>query len=85
MRSKKVINGMKDRYKKATSDRAPLTVICVSNLWYGLHQQGYDDEEIPCSVEASGIPNLRRECLALPATSKLNILAHHVNVKLPGC
>ncbi|KAL8823400.1 MAG: hypothetical protein Q9191_005893 [Dirinaria sp. TL-2023a] len=84
MRSKKVISGMRDRYSKAASDRAPLTVICVSNLWYGLHQQGYDDEEIPCSVEASGIPNLRRECLALLAASKLNILAHHVNVKLPG-
>ena len=84
MRNRKIISGMRDRYKKSTSDRAPLTFICFANLWYAFHQQGYDDEDIPCSMEASGIPNLRRECLALPADSRLNILSHHINSRLPG-
>lgn len=84
MRNKQTTDIMREKYKKATFDRAPLTVVCVSNHWYFHHLRGFNEDNIPCSMNATGIPVLRCECLALPASSRLNVLSHHVNSTLPG-
>ena len=84
MRNRKIIKAAKEDYRRVTSGLAPPPVTCVSNLWYSMHIEGYDEYNIPCSMDATGIPALRRECLVLPALGQLNTLKHHLRSTLPG-
>ena len=84
MRNKKVTETIRYKYSTANADPKPLPVACVTNFHYMHHLDGYDDELIPISVSATGIPGLRMSLLRLPAEGKLNVLRQYCHGILPG-
>ena len=75
MRNQKVATIMRQKYKNLTQDHAQLVVFTVSNTDYIKHKEGYDlSEEIPVSVQTTGIPHLRYQLSKLPAKSRLDAL-----------
>ena len=86
MRNKKVTTAMKKKYKDlCPSDSRPLSLSFISNAYYIKHKVGYtEDDELPFSLDTTGVPGLRLAILRLPAASKLNILRTHCHVIVPG-
>ena len=69
---------MRQMYKKLTQDSASLGVFAVSNSDYSRHKDGYDlSEEIPVSVQTTGIPRMRFVLSRLPAAGRLDALWHY--------
>ncbi len=78
MRNQKVTTIMRQKYKNITQDQAQLVVFAVSNSDYIKHKDGYDlSEEIPISVQTTGIPYVRHQLSRLPARSRLDALKHY--------
>ena len=69
---------MRQKYKTPTQDNAQLVVFTVSNSDYIKHVEGYElSNEIPISVPATGIPDVRYRLSQLPARSRLDALKHY--------
>lgn len=78
MRNRKVTITMRQKYKTITQDPTNLPVYAVSNSDYIKHKDGYDlSEEIPISVQATGIPRVRYELSKIPARKRLDALRHY--------
>ena len=78
MRNQKVTKIMQQKYKTLTQDNTPLVVLTVSNSDYIKHMEGYElSSEIPISVPATGIPDVRYRLSKLPARSRLDALKHY--------
>lgn len=83
MRSQKVSVAMRKKYKSGTSDIHTLNIMCVSNQDYSMHKDGYDEEDIPMSINSTGIPSLRFKLSALPADIRLDVLRQYVKGTVP--
>ena len=69
---------MREKFKDLTQDTTPLVVLTVSNSDYIKHMEGYElSNEIPISVPATGIPDVRYRLSMLPARSRLDALKHY--------
>ena len=69
---------MSQKYKTLTQDNTPLVVLTVSNSDYIKHVEGYElSNEIPISVQATGIPFVRYRLSKLPARPRLDALKHY--------
>ena len=69
---------MRQKYKILTQDNIPLIVLTVSNSDYIKHVEGYElSNEIPISIQATGIPYVRYRLSQLPAGSRLDALKHY--------
>ena len=69
---------MRQKYKTLTQDSTPLVVFTVSNSDYIKHMEGYElSNEIPISVQATGIPDVRYRLSQLPARSRLDTLKQY--------
>ena len=69
---------MRQKYKTLTQDNTPLVVLTVSNSDYIKHMEGYElSNEIPISVQATGIPHVRYRLSRLPARSRLDTLKQY--------
>ncbi|KAM0805279.1 hypothetical protein BDR22DRAFT_969026 [Usnea florida] len=78
MRNQKVTMIMRQKYKTLTQDNTPLVVFTVSNSDYIKHMEGYElSNEIPISVQATGIPDVRYRLSQLPARSRLDTLKQY--------
>ncbi|MCJ1377163.1 hypothetical protein MMC17_000255 [Xylographa soralifera] len=77
MRNKKVIAAMQKKYESTTKEKNPLRVYCVSNEHYALHQIGYTEDLMPCSMDIVGISDVRLCALILPSAHKLKKLQEH--------
>ena len=78
MRSEKTTRAIARKYKNITSDPHPLSVFAVSSVDYNIQKQGYKArDDIPLSIEVSGICELRRHISQFPAKSRLEALNHH--------
>ncbi|MCJ1433884.1 hypothetical protein MMC27_003249 [Xylographa pallens] len=77
MRNKKVIVAMQKKYESTTKEKTPLRVYCVSNEHYAIHQIGYTEDLIPCSMDIVGISNVRLCALMLPSAHKFKTLQEH--------
>ncbi|MCJ1399570.1 hypothetical protein MMC11_002772 [Xylographa trunciseda] len=84
MRNKKVTQSIRYKYSLVNADPKPLSVACVSNFDYTHHLEGYDEDSIPISLTATGIPGLRTSLLEIPAAAKLNVLRQYCHGILPG-
>lgn len=78
MRNRKVGKAMQTKHRGTGIAAEPLKVWCVSSLAYSKNANGYDEEDIPISIEATGIPHLRAFMLRIPAEEKLDVLIRHV-------
>lgn len=75
MRNRKVLFDMQQKYKTITQSTRPLTVFSISSLAYNKHKEGYDEfDEIPISIDLTGIPYLRFQLSKLPAKRRLDVL-----------
>ena len=74
MRNRKVETAMRLKHRVADTPSEALKVWCVSSTEYNINVDGFDDETIPISVEATGVPQLRAFILRVPAEEKLKIL-----------
>lgn len=78
MRNGKTGRGMRQKYKKITSDQLPLPFFAVSSVHYNIQALGFSaDDEFPLPVDTTGIPALRRHCYQFPAKSHLDALTHY--------
>ena len=78
MRNQKVSAIMRKKYKNLTQDQSPLVIFTVSSSEYIKHKEGYELlEEIPLSVQTTGIPYVRFSLSRLPARSRLDALKHY--------
>ena len=77
MRNKKITSAMQKKYESTTKENIPLRVYCVSNEHYALHQIGYTEELMPCSMDIVGISDVRLCALMLPSAHKLKTLQEH--------
>ena len=84
IRNRYVCSEMGKKYASLTGDSNKLTMFCVSNMHYGMHVQGYDQEDIPISLDLTGIPKLRLWASRFPTISKLKILKQHCKTILPS-
>ena len=84
MRNKKVVLAMRAKFQNIAGGHGVLKVTCVSNTAYHLHRNGYDENYGPIPIQATGIPTLRGEALALPAASRLNVMKNHVQCVMPS-
>ena len=84
IRNENVITAMREKYASLTGDARKLTMFCISNLHYGMHVEGYDEENIPISLELTGIPAVRIWASRFPVVSKLKALKQHCKFVLPG-
>ncbi|KAI6883218.1 hypothetical protein KC360_g4643 [Hortaea werneckii] len=71
-RNRRNIEGIQTKYRKAVDDPcASVPVFCVSNTIYQQHMKGFDNDNPPdLSVEATGIPGLRKYLFEIPARRK---------------
>ncbi|KAI6827657.1 hypothetical protein KC332_g10885 [Hortaea werneckii] len=71
-RNRRNIKAIQAKYRKAVDDPcASVPVFCVSNTIYQQHMKGFDNENPPdLSVEATGIPGLRKYLFEIPARRK---------------
>ena len=83
MRNKKVSSAMKAKFSNGATSQISSSISCISNIAYNRHKDGYDGDDIPIPIFDTGVPALRRELLALPAASRLNVLKAHVVGVLP--
>ena len=75
MRNNKVRRAFLAKHHDHTEGPNAFEIIFVSNTWYRAHLSECDeDESIPGSVEASGIPGLRQEIARLPAQRRFDRL-----------
>ena len=79
MRNAKVTHGLHKNYRELTKSSNVLTVKCVSSDHYETNKYGFEDDEIPLSVDATGIPNLRHLFSGFPAASKRETFDKHLN------
>ncbi|KAL8829118.1 MAG: hypothetical protein Q9170_006308 [Blastenia crenularia] len=84
MRNRKVESVMATKYCKTDTASESLKVWCVSSTDYQVNTRGYDDEQIPMSVNATGIPRLRAFLLRMPAEQKLEVLKMYSQAHLPS-
>ena len=84
MRNRKVTLELQRKYQGITPKARNLRIYCVSNLHYEHHVIGYNRDFLPLPIETTGIPALRTELLALPASDKLSVLQHHWKGNLVG-
>ena len=84
MRNRKVTIDLCRDYQGITPEARNLQIHCVSNFHYEYHVTGYNRDFLPLPIETTGIPALRSELLALPATGKLSVLQYHWKGGLMG-
>jgi hypothetical protein len=87
-RNLKAKAGLKDKFRKLVNVRyAPdLEVICVSGHEYKKHLEGATGDDAPyLTKEGTGIPELQRTILRVPAAQKFEILQTVCLHKLPRC
>ncbi|MCJ1294120.1 hypothetical protein MMC34_005677 [Xylographa carneopallida] len=77
MRNKKITAAMQKKYESTTKKKVPLRVICVLNEHYALHQTGYTEDLIPCSIEIVGISDVCLCALMLPSAHKMKTLQEY--------
>lgn len=65
---------MERKYCETDTASESLKIWCVSSTDYQVNASGFDDEQIPVSVKATGVPQLRAFILRMPAEQKLNLL-----------
>lgn len=82
MRNEKVRLHMPKTYKDTVPEGRKFRAFCVSGNHYEMHVDGYDKDELPLSLETTGISALRHYLSVLPAQAKLDILSHHMNIGL---
>ncbi|KAI7163347.1 hypothetical protein KC316_g7694 [Hortaea werneckii] len=72
IRNRRNIEEIQAKYRKAVDDPcASVPVFCVSNTIYQQHMKGFDNDNPPdLSVEATGIPGLRKYLFEIPARRK---------------
>lgn len=83
MRNQKVKVAMRSKHSGKEADNETLKIWCVSSVDYHVNARGFDEEMIPVSVQATGIPQLRAFILRMPAEEKLDILRLHCQGHLP--
>lgn len=85
MRNRKVERAMRNRHQESNSADGPLRVICISSMAYEVNAAGYNEEDaLPVSVDATGIPQLRSLMLELPAKERLDALKTYCWGHLPS-
>ncbi|KAL9596174.1 MAG: hypothetical protein Q9179_004711 [Wetmoreana sp. 5 TL-2023] len=84
MRNRKVESAMRMKYNEENPPVENLNIYCVSSAAYELNAKGYNDEDIPVSVNATGIPKLRAFMARVAAEEKLNVLQNHCSGHLPS-
>ncbi|KAL8700472.1 MAG: hypothetical protein Q9201_005433 [Fulgogasparrea decipioides] len=75
---------MRMKYNEENPPVENLNIYCVSSAAYELNAKGYNDEDIPVSVNATGIPKLRAFMARVAAEEKLNVLQNHCSGHLPS-
>ena len=83
MRNRKVVLGLCKKYQEATKDSHQMHVMCVSSEDYNSHVAGYDDDDIPLSLNVTGIPTLRHLLASSQAIRKFEIYQAHLKGTLP--
>ncbi|KAL8690304.1 MAG: hypothetical protein Q9218_004224 [Villophora microphyllina] len=84
MRNRKVVSALRKKHRGTNATGEPLKVWCVSSVAYQTNADGFDDEDIPVSVNASGITHLRAFMLRMPAEEKMEALTTHCLGYLPS-
>ncbi|KAL9588376.1 MAG: hypothetical protein Q9203_002813 [Teloschistes exilis] len=84
MRNRKVERAMRDRHQEPNSVDEPLRIVCISSMAYEVNAQGYSEEAIPVSLEATGIPQLRSVILGFPARERFDALQVYCWGHLPS-
>ena len=75
LRNKKVRRNILANHSRYGHSDSRFNVAFVSNSWYRAHLSGYDDDDsIPGSISATGIPGLREEAARIPAKSRFDRL-----------
>ena len=77
MRNEKVTGAMTKTYKAMTPDPCSLKIFEVSSTDYEKHLKGYDEGDIPLSLDVIGIAALRKMMSKLPAQGRSDVLRHH--------
>ncbi|KAI7282052.1 hypothetical protein KC345_g3762 [Hortaea werneckii] len=72
IRNRRNIDAIQAGFRKAVNDPdATVPVFCVSNTIYQQHMKGFDNDNPPdLTVEATGIPDLRKHLFKIPAIRK---------------
>ena len=72
IRNRRNIDAIQAGFRKAVNDPdAKVPVFCVSNTIYQQHMKGFDNDNPPdLTVEATGIPDLRKHLFEIPAIRK---------------
>ncbi|KAI6854445.1 hypothetical protein KC338_g4903 [Hortaea werneckii] len=72
IRNRRNIDAIQAGFRKAVNDPdANVPVFCVSNTIYQQHMKGFDNDNPPdLTVEATGIPDLRKHLFEIPAKRK---------------
>ncbi|KAL8651588.1 MAG: hypothetical protein Q9210_003171 [Variospora velana] len=84
MRNRKVEIAMAARYRGTDAEAQPLKSWFVSSKEYQTNASGFDQEEIPVSIEATGLPQLRAFMLRMPAEHRLDVLKVYCWGHLPS-
>ncbi|KAF2744628.1 hypothetical protein M011DRAFT_479663 [Sporormia fimetaria CBS 119925] len=81
-RNRTASDAFRKKHKRLTG--ADLLVFCVSSVEYNKHLQGYDLDDTPSlSLEATGIPDLRRHLCLLLANGRFNTLKDQLEHSIP--
>ena len=83
MRSQKVSVAMRKKYKSQSLGLHALNILCVSNRDYSMHKDGYDEEDIPMSLQTTGIPSVRFKLSTMPAGIRLDVLRQYCKGTVP--
>ena len=82
-RSQQVSSALSMKFSRLAQEQVPLRVICVSNTEYAKHLLGPVEDELPFTLQTTGIPDLRLYTSVLPSRRRSEIVSYHWRVKLP--
>ena len=84
MRNQKTTRVVQRKYREETKDPNPLQVFYVSNSHYRAHLEGFGTYDMPCSLEATGIPSVRSCALNLPSRDRFESIWKLWKINVPS-
>lgn len=84
IRISKTTSAMQRIYRESTHELNVLKVYCVSNTDYARHVSGYNETNLPYTLQVTGIPALRICALSLPSTDKFTAIRQHWQITVPA-
>ena len=83
LRNQKTNRVVQKKYREQTKDPNPLRVFYVSNSHYRAYLEGFGIHDMPCSLEATGIPSVRLCALSLPSRDRFKSVWNYWKIDVP--